>query len=150
MDPNTYQVLDRGDTWAVAKESSSHSPFWVVCRYDWSDPDVVRWSIAESSYRGGGEGFARASPASGGGSRVHAKWENTGAAWTQKPLLFLIHVPPMRRVFRRMWQAALDEYADTDVVSRLRPWRGARARPAEEHGSADGLMTRTVPISLLR
>lgn len=116
MDPKTYKVLDSGDTWAVAKESSARSPFWVVCRYDWSDPDVVRWTITESSYGGGGEGFARASPLAEGGSRVHAQWENTGAPWTQKPLLFLVHVRPMRRVFRGMWKAALDEYADTDLA----------------------------------
>jgi hypothetical protein len=45
---------------------------------------------------------------------VHAEWENTGAPWTQKPLLFLVHVRPMRRIFRGMWKAALDQYADTD------------------------------------
>jgi hypothetical protein len=31
-------------------------------------------------------------------------------------LLFLVHVPPMRRFIRGMWKAALDEYADTDIV----------------------------------
>ncbi|WP_404388220.1 hypothetical protein [Humibacillus xanthopallidus] len=62
LDPKTYEVRDRGDTWAVAKESSPGSPFWVVMRYDWSDPDVVRWTVTESSYGGGGQGFARVTP----------------------------------------------------------------------------------------
>jgi len=115
LDPQAYALLEAGDTWAVARESSSHSPFWVVSRYDWSDPDVVRWTITESSYRGGGEGFVRATPLAGGGSRVHAEWDNTGAPWTQRPLLFLIHVGPMRRLFGRLWKAALDEYAATDA-----------------------------------
>lgn len=112
LDPRTYEVRDSGDTWAVAKESSRGSPFWVVSRYDWSDADVVRWTITESSYGGGGTGFARASPREGGGSHVHAEWENTGARRAQKPLLFLIHVGPMPRVLTRLWKAALDEYAD--------------------------------------
>lgn len=116
MDPRTYQVIDSGDTWAVAKESSPHSPFWVVCRYDWSDADVVRWTVIESSYGGGGEGRARATYLAGGGSQVHAEWENTGAPWTQKPLLLLVHLRPMRWVFRRMWRSALDEYADSNVA----------------------------------
>ena len=113
LNPDTYAVLDSGETWAVAKESSARSPFWVVCRYDWSDPDIVRWTIVESSYRGGGRGLATATPRPGGGSRVHAEWNNTGAPWTQKPLLFLIHLPPMQRVIQRLWKSALDEYADT-------------------------------------
>lgn len=53
LNPKTYEVRDSGDTWAVAKESSSGSPFWVLCRYDWSDPDVVRWTITQSSSGGG-------------------------------------------------------------------------------------------------
>ena len=114
LNPETYSVLDSGETWAVAKESSARSPFWVVCRYDWSDPDVVRWTITQSSYRGGGEGFAIASPVAGGGSRVHAEWENTGAPWSQRPLLFLVHLRPMQRLIQGMWKSALDEYADTD------------------------------------
>lgn len=116
LDPKTYQVRERGDTWAVAKESSPGSPFWVVCRYDWSDPDVVRWTITESSYGGGGQGFARVSPLSGGGSHVQAEWANTGARWTQRPLLFVIHFGPMRRIFARLWKSALDDYARQDAA----------------------------------
>lgn len=112
LNPETYAVLDSGETWAIAKESTPGSPFWVVCRYDWSDPDIVRWTITQSSYRGGGEGSATATPLADG-SRVHAEWENTGAAWAQRPLLSLIHLPPMQRMIQRMWKAALDEFADT-------------------------------------
>ena len=46
LDPKTYQVRALGDTWAVAHESTAGSPFWVVSRYDWADPTVVRWTIA--------------------------------------------------------------------------------------------------------
>lgn len=45
LDPKSYQLLDSGDTWAVARESTAGSPAWVVSRYDWSDPDVVRWTV---------------------------------------------------------------------------------------------------------
>ena len=36
LDPKAYEVRAVGDTWAVARESTAGSPFWVVSRYDWS------------------------------------------------------------------------------------------------------------------
>jgi hypothetical protein len=50
LDPKTYELRDKGPTWAVARESSPRSPFWVVVRYDWSDPKSVRWTVLDSSY----------------------------------------------------------------------------------------------------
>jgi hypothetical protein len=111
LDPKTYELRDRGDTWAVARESSPRSPFWVVARYDWSDPSLIRWTIEESSYGGGGEGFVRISPAADGTSRLHVEWENTGARRWHKPMLFLLHHGPMGRFISRMWATALDRYA---------------------------------------
>ena len=111
LDANRYELRDRGDTWAVARESTARSPFWVVCRYDWSDPDVVRWTVVESSYGGGGEGSVRVVPREGGGSRVQADWDSRGARPAQRPLLLLLHRRPMARLVARMWKDALDRYA---------------------------------------
>ncbi|GIE76998.1 hypothetical protein Aph02nite_29480 [Actinoplanes philippinensis] len=36
LDPRTYEVRAHGDTWAVARERTPRSPFWVVASYDWS------------------------------------------------------------------------------------------------------------------
>ena len=85
------------------------APFWVVARYDWSDPALVRWTVVESSYGGGGEGFVRATPRPDGGSRVHVEWANTDAR-RQKAMLVLMRLVP-NRVIARMWAAALDRYA---------------------------------------
>lgn len=79
----------------------------MVLRYDWSDPAVVRWTLVESSYRGGGQGFVRVAPRDGGGSRVHAEWDYTEPR-RQKLMLVLLHLLP-NRVIARMW-AALDRY----------------------------------------
>jgi len=114
LDPKTYQVREQGDTWATAFEKSPGSPFWVVLRYDWSDPAKVRWTTVESSYGGGGTGQVAIEPGPTGGSRLLAQWDNTGARPAQRPLLFLIHHGPMRRLVSRLWTRALDEYADTD------------------------------------
>ena len=30
LDPRTYELRDHGDNWALARESTPGSPFWVV------------------------------------------------------------------------------------------------------------------------
>src|SRR4051794_19785242 len=62
LDPKKYELREQGDTWAVARESSPGSPFWVVARYDWSEAAVIRWTVVESSYGAvatGPYGFSR-------------------------------------------------------------------------------------------
>ena len=82
-------------TWAVARESTAGSPFWVVARYDWSDPVVLRMTVEECSWGGSGAGSVRIAPANGGGSLVHAEWTYTGAHRTRdKVMLSLIPALP--------------------------------------------------------
>jgi hypothetical protein len=113
LDPRTYELRSQGDTWAVARESSPRSPFWVVARYDWSQPSVVRWTVEESSYGGGGQGRVTISPRPGGGSRLLVEYDNTGARLVHRPLLFVLHHGPMGRIIARMWASSLDRYART-------------------------------------
>jgi Polyketide cyclase / dehydrase and lipid transport len=115
LDPKRYEVRGQGDSWAVARESSPGSPFWVVVRYDWSDPTVVRWTVEESSYGGHGTGAVRIAPTDEGGSRLHVDWDYTDISRTRdKVILFLIQRFPMSRLISRMWVSALDRYAQTD------------------------------------
>ncbi len=114
LDPHRYEVFDRGPTWAVAREASPRSPFWVVARYDWSRPDEVRWVVEQSSYGGTGRGCVLIEERRGGGSRLLVEWDKCGARLTQRPVLFLLHHGPMRRIVARLWAAALDEYAQRD------------------------------------
>jgi hypothetical protein len=110
LDPKRYELRELGDTWAVAKEASPGSPFWVVARYDWSGPDVVRWSVIDSSYGGGGDGAATITPTKSGGSRLNVHWSNHGPR--QRALLWLLQHLPMDRLVARMWRQALDRYAE--------------------------------------
>ncbi|MDI6105217.1 hypothetical protein QLQ12_42195 [Actinoplanes sp. NEAU-A12] len=114
LDPKTYEVREQGDTWAVAREGTPGSPFWVVARYDWSDAAVIRWTVVESSYGGGGDGFVRIMSEGEGGTRLHAEWTTTGARISQRPLLFLLHHGPAGRLISRLWASALDRYAEDD------------------------------------
>lgn len=115
LNPKTYELRGSGETWAEAKESTSGSPFWVVARYDWSDPDVVRWTVTESSYGGSGRGVVRAAPIASGGSRVVAEWDYTDARRLQRPLLLLIEHGPLRHLIARLWTSSLDRFAREDA-----------------------------------
>ena len=115
LDPKKYEVRELGDSWAVAREGTSGSPFWVVPRYDWSDPTVVRWAVEESSYGGHGTGSVRIAPTGDGGSRLHVEWNYTDISRTRdKLILFLIQRSPMSRMLSRMWASALNRYAQSD------------------------------------
>jgi hypothetical protein len=113
LDARTYELREQGVTWAVARESSPGSPFWVVARYDWSEPLAVRWTVEESSYGGGGTGLIRISPREDGGSRLDVEYDNTGARRMQKLLILVLHHGPMGRIIARMWASSLDRYART-------------------------------------
>ena len=115
LDPKTYQVRGLGDSWAVARESTPGSPFWVVTRYDWSDPTVVRWTEEESSYGGHGTGSVRIAPTDAGGSRLQVEWTYGDPSRTRdKIMLFLIHRSPVNRLISRLWASALNRYAESD------------------------------------
>jgi hypothetical protein len=115
LDPKTYELRELGDSWAVARESTPGSPFWVVARYDWSDPTVVRWTDEENSYGGHGSGTVRITPTGDGGSRLHVEWSNTDPSRRRdRVMLFLLHRGPVHRVVARLWTSALDRYAQQD------------------------------------
>ena len=117
LDPRAYEVRALGDTWAVARESTAGSPFWVVCRYDWADPTVLRLTVEQCSWGGSGTGSVRIAPVVSGGSRVHADWTYTGANRTRdKVMLSLIQRFPLRRMIARGWVKALDRYAQSDLA----------------------------------
>lgn len=110
LDPSRYELRGLGPDWAEARESSPNSPVWVVSRYDWSEPEVVRWVFTETSYGGGGDGFVRVRPHPSGGSHVHAEWTSVPIR-RQRLALFLVHHTPVHRMIRRQWTTTFDEYA---------------------------------------
>lgn len=115
LDPKTYEVRELGDTWAVARESTAGSPFWVVNRYDWSDPGVVRTRAVECSWGGSSHGTYRILPEPDGGSRLLAEWTHTGVSKPhERVLIAVLNRFPMRTFVARLHVEALDRYAESD------------------------------------
>ncbi|WP_107765638.1 hypothetical protein [Nocardioides terrigena] len=110
LDPNIYKVIELGDTWAVAREGSPRSPYWVIARYDWSDPGVVRWTELETNHGDPGDGFMRIEPSRAEGSHLHVEWSTHPVRIRDKLAIFLLH-HTMNRVIARMWRNALDRFA---------------------------------------
>jgi hypothetical protein len=111
LDPRVYEVRERGDTWAVAREGSPRSPYWVVVRYDWSDPRTVRWTELETNHGDPGDGFMKIDSNEFGGSRLHVEWSTHPVRPRDKVAMFLLH-HTMNRVIARMWRSDLDRFAD--------------------------------------
>ena len=112
LDPRVYEVRERGDTWAVAREGSPRSPYWVVVRYDWSDPGAVRWTELETNHGDPGDGFMKIDSNELGGSRLHVEWSTHPVRPRDKVAMFLLH-HTMNRVIARMWRRDLDRFAKT-------------------------------------
>ena len=110
LDPDIYEVRELGDTWAVAREGSPHSPFWVVVHYDWSDPTLIRWTELETNHGDGGDGFMRIEPRAAGGSQVHVEWTTNPVRMRHKIAIYVIH-NTMNPVIARMWAKSLDQFA---------------------------------------
>jgi hypothetical protein len=74
-----YEVYSVGETSAEIKEgnNSPFGAFWARERYDWSDPDTVRWTVVESNFCAPGSYVSATPRARGGGSRIDIHWERT-------------------------------------------------------------------------
>jgi len=75
-----YKVLEMGDTSSLVREGTAN--LWVVEKYDWSEPSVVRWTLQESNFcRPGTVWEMRVSPREGGGTRVDVVLERNYKGW---------------------------------------------------------------------
>ena len=88
-----YEVYSVGETTADVKEGTK-SPgmtVWARERYDWSDPQTVRWTVQESNFCAPGSYVSAAiSPRHGGGSRIHITWNRTPTTFGGRMAAFVI------------------------------------------------------------
>jgi hypothetical protein len=93
IEPSLYEVYEVGETTAVVKEGSKMPGMtvWAVEHYDWSQPDVVTWTVRKSNFcTPGSYVSARIDPRRGGGSRIHVVWHRTPTTVGGRIAAFLI------------------------------------------------------------
>ena len=107
LDPRKYEVRERGDTSAVARDGTAGTGTWVLLRYDW-DPGVVRWSLLDSDHCGAGRGEVRISPRNGAGSRVDVLIDHSEPRGMRGRAILLLQRVLGPVLFPRIWKSALD------------------------------------------
>jgi hypothetical protein len=91
--PSFYEVYEVGETTALVREGTKTPGMtvWAKERYDWSDPNTVRWTVQESNFCAPGSYVqATIQPREGGGSRVHIEWSRTPTSFTGRLVTFVI------------------------------------------------------------
>lgn len=108
IEPSLYEVYSVGESTADVKEGSKFPgmTFWAREHYDWSAPDTVRWTVAESNFCTPGSYVAATiRPRQGGGTRVHVEWNRSGATPAGKLAVRLIALTKGRPVAASLRQA---------------------------------------------
>jgi polyketide cyclase/dehydrase/lipid transport protein len=80
IEPSLYEVYEVGDTYADIKEGNKvpGGVVWAKEHYDWSNPDVISWTVRESNFCAPGSYVSAAiAPRGDGGSRIHIVWNRT-------------------------------------------------------------------------
>lgn len=88
-----YEVYEVGDTYADIREGSKApgGAIWAKEHYDWSDPDVVTWTVRESNFCAAGSYVsARITPNGRDGSRIHITWNRSPTSMVGRIVAFLI------------------------------------------------------------
>jgi hypothetical protein len=91
--PNLYETYSVGETSAEIKEGTKLplGEFWARERYDWSDPNTIRWTVVESNFcTPGSYVSATLHPREGGGTRIDLHWERTATKLRVKPIMWMI------------------------------------------------------------
>ena len=93
IEPSLYEVYSVAETAADVKEGSKMPGMsvWAVEHYDWSDPDLIVWTVRESNFCAPGSYVSAAITARpGGGSQVHITWNRTPTSFGGRVATLLI------------------------------------------------------------
>jgi len=84
-----YEVYEVGETTAEIKEGT-RLPFgavWARERYDWSDPNTIRWTVIESNFSAPGSFVSATLEPTAAGTRVKIHWEREGTSLFHKLMM---------------------------------------------------------------
>jgi hypothetical protein len=93
IEPSLYEVYAVHETSADVKEGSKTpiGVIWAKEHYDWSVPNIVKWTVQESNFcTPGSYVAARIDPNEGAGSRIHIVWERTGVSLRGRLIVTLV------------------------------------------------------------
>ncbi|MDQ1483763.1 MAG: hypothetical protein QOF35_1839 [Actinomycetota bacterium] len=93
ISPSLYEVYQVEGTWAEIKEGTKipGSAVWAREHYDWSDPDIVRWTVSESNFCAPGSFVEAAIRSDGkGGSTIDLIWNRTPTTLSARVTMALI------------------------------------------------------------
>jgi hypothetical protein len=93
IERSLYEVYEVGETWAEIREGTKMPgmKLWARERYDWSEPNTVRWTVVDSNFSAPGSRLiASLSPTDAGGTRIHVDWERTPSSFVGRVVMFLI------------------------------------------------------------
>ena len=108
--PENYRLRESGDSWAVVREGGLR--MGVVLRYEWSEPDRVRWSILESNFCEYGSGELTVRPAVGGGAHVEVLIEEGGGKGALGRVALRLKELLGPSILRRSAKRTVDRLAD--------------------------------------
>lgn len=78
-----FEIYHVGETDAEIREGQDFPKLWARWRYDWSTPGTVTLTVVEAeALNPGGFMSLRATPRAGGGSAVHAVWDQSSKNFT--------------------------------------------------------------------
>ena|SRR5947207_1674809 len=93
IDPTQYEVYSVSETSAEIREGTKlpGAKVWARERYDWSQPNTIRWTVEESNFSSTGSYVeATLHPRDGGGTRIHIEWNRTPTSLVGRIAAFMI------------------------------------------------------------
>ena len=108
--PSLYEVYSVDATSADVKEGTKLplvGSFWARERYDWSDPDTIRWTVQESNFCAPGSYVsATLRRRDDGGTSVDLHWERTATTRIAK-LISRVVVATKGKPFAKSFERGL-------------------------------------------
>jgi hypothetical protein len=87
--PSLYEVYSVDESSAEIKEGTKlpWGVVWARERYDWSDPNTIRWTVIDSNFSTPGSYVSATLEPSDGGTRVKIHWEREGTSPIHKMMM---------------------------------------------------------------
>jgi hypothetical protein len=111
LEPSSFAVHDRGDTWAIVTEGNRSPRVQARLRYDWAVPGTVTWTVLDSDFCTPGDAIrAVVRPRPVGGSVVELDWRRRPTS-VRGYLIALLYRVAGPRLLRRGFTDAFDRVA---------------------------------------